>query len=395
MTTPSTQQRPQDGRAVLLAHDGPAGALELAHRGVGVQAHDQAVAQRARRLQRPDVSGVQEVEATARGDDDLSGRARRAPPRDRIVGRRRGRRRRGRLVGADRARASGGHEGRRRGHRREHRLGRRGAVGQRAGRARGEAVAGAARVASVGGLDPDRQRRPRAVDEHDPARAARHADGGGLPAPPQGPGAASDDRDGVTGEAGLERLGLGRVGGHQRGAGNRRRAARVRIPDDGVGGTGQRVAQVGRGRHAATVVGDEQRGAPADGRARLGVRGPDGAAASAVEPQQRAPGRADAQLLGRRALEAEVDHLYAARVEHRGQLGARGVAGQRGHQGDRAPVAGRQQGRQPGAAGSRAHRALVEHRHRRVGTEALDRPEDVAVEQRVADDDDRAQRAHA
>src|SRR5690242_15714680 len=81
-------QRPQDGGAVLLAHDRAAGALERPHRGVGVEAHDEDVAQRARRLESADVSGVQEVEAAARGDDDAPGRARRARQRDGIVRRR-------------------------------------------------------------------------------------------------------------------------------------------------------------------------------------------------------------------------------------------------------------------------------------------------------------------
>src|SRR4051794_11961040 len=58
-------QRGEHGGAVLLALDGPAGTLQAADRGVGVQADDEAVAERPGGLQRVDVAGMQQVEAAA------------------------------------------------------------------------------------------------------------------------------------------------------------------------------------------------------------------------------------------------------------------------------------------------------------------------------------------
>src|SRR5215207_2784020 len=61
-------QRAQDRHAILLGLDGPVGTLEPRDRRVGVEQDDQAVPQIARGAQRPHVTGVQQVEASAGGD---------------------------------------------------------------------------------------------------------------------------------------------------------------------------------------------------------------------------------------------------------------------------------------------------------------------------------------
>ena len=57
---------------VALRHERPAGALQAADRRVAVEAHDQPVAQAARRLECLDVTRVKKVEAAAGGHDDVA-----------------------------------------------------------------------------------------------------------------------------------------------------------------------------------------------------------------------------------------------------------------------------------------------------------------------------------
>ncbi len=66
-------QRGHDLGSVVLRIDRPGRSLELAHRGVRVQRHDQGVAERARLVEVADVAGVQQVEA-AIGEDQLAAR---------------------------------------------------------------------------------------------------------------------------------------------------------------------------------------------------------------------------------------------------------------------------------------------------------------------------------
>jgi hypothetical protein len=61
----------QDVGAVVLVDDGPALALEAAHGRVGVDADDEAVAERAGGVQVRDVAAVQDVEAAVGEDDGL------------------------------------------------------------------------------------------------------------------------------------------------------------------------------------------------------------------------------------------------------------------------------------------------------------------------------------
>src|SRR3954453_1944932 len=83
-------QRAQGGGAVGLGDDRAPRPLEPPHRGVRVQAHDEAVAERPRGLERADVAGGQGVEAAPARP---AGPPRRGPPRgarERLLASRRG-----------------------------------------------------------------------------------------------------------------------------------------------------------------------------------------------------------------------------------------------------------------------------------------------------------------
>ena len=105
------------------------------------------------------------------------------------------------------------------------------------------------------------------------------------------------------------------------------------------------------------------------------------------------PWRADPHLLRGRAGQAEVDDADTGAGQQDPQLVAGGVRGQRGDQHDVAPVGRGQQGGQTGATGPAVLHRLVDHGHRCVRAEPVDGPDQVAVEQGVADDDEGA--AHA
>src|SRR3954447_21243756 len=62
-----TAQRAQHRGAVARADERPAGALQPPYGVVGVQAHDEAVAEAARGLERADVADVEQIKATAGG----------------------------------------------------------------------------------------------------------------------------------------------------------------------------------------------------------------------------------------------------------------------------------------------------------------------------------------
>ena len=105
--TIDARQRQQDFSAFALGVDRPVGALDAAHRRVGVQADHQAVAKPPGRLQGGHVPGMQQVEAAAGGHD---GAAAGADPTDHLLGGQgRSRRRRPRRVRCGQSgRSSGG-----------------------------------------------------------------------------------------------------------------------------------------------------------------------------------------------------------------------------------------------------------------------------------------------
>jgi hypothetical protein len=147
----------------------------------------------------------------------------------------------------------------------------------------------------------------------------------------------------------------------------------------------------------AAVVGDEQRVGPFDRRARRGRRRADGAGRhpAAVDAQQRPAARAHADLLRRRPVQPEVDHLDALGLQRRRELAAGGVGRERGDEPYVVADGGGQRGGQAGAAG--AHRGVIvlDDRHRGVRRQPRHVALDVPVQQRVADDREPQPRAHA
>src|SRR3954447_4020054 len=79
-------ERGEHGPAVVLADQRPVRALQARDRRIGVQAHDQAVAEAAGGGEHADVAGVQQVEAAARGHHGAAGRADARGERDGAVG---------------------------------------------------------------------------------------------------------------------------------------------------------------------------------------------------------------------------------------------------------------------------------------------------------------------
>ena len=176
------------------------------------------------------------------------------------------------------------------------------------------------------------------------------------------------------------------------------------VPGTGSGprGCGSQTSGVRRGRASsacrsrgpratpAPVVGDEHRAGTGERVPRL-VREVAGRAGgpAPVQPQQGPAGAAHADLLGRRAAQAEVDDAHARPGQQVAELGAPRVRGQRGDEHDVPAVGGREQRGEAGAAGPCVLDGLVDHRHRRVRAEPVDRADQVAVEQGVPDDDER------
>ena len=371
-------------------------ALEPAHRGVGVQAHDQAVAERARRLAACDVPGVQQVEAAAGGDDGAAARrayARgerdRRRPASRAGAARRRRRDRGRAAGRD-ERATPRHGG-------------------------GTASAGAAPSASArGGAAAKRSPAPqgsprrRARRRHGERRARRRRraarrarrsvtrDGAGPPARARAPGRGARERPGRRRRRCPARArGLGGVRRHQRarpapapgraGAGPRR-PGRVATPAQRVAHRGRRRPRRGRSRRPARAA------APADRAARASASS--GRRAPAPPPRssrtQRPPAGADADLLGRRARAGRGRRPRTPRVgSSAAQLARPRVVAERGDERDLAPVArGEQRRPAPAPPGAGALAPLVDAPAPGASGRAARRvPVEVAVEQGVADDD--------
>jgi hypothetical protein len=165
----------------------------------------------------------------------------------------------------------------------------------------------------------------------------------------------------------------------------------VGVPDDrqAVGKVREDGAQAGLRAHAAAVVGDQDRVGGAQGVAGGGRDRADNARRVAAVYAQEGPALgADAHLLRRGAVEAEVQDRDPRPVEQGGQLPPGSVLGQRGDQGDPVAITGGEGGGEPGPAGPGEVHLLVHDRHRGVRAQPLDSPLHVAVEQGVADDDE-------
>jgi hypothetical protein len=108
-----------------------------------------------------------------------------------------------------------------------------------------------------------------------------------------------------------------------------------------------------------------------------------------VDAEEAAAGGADAHLLRGGPAEAQVDHLHAGRLEEAAQLRPRPVAGERGHEDHLPPVTGGQQRGEAGTPGTGPGHRRVDHGHRGVRGEAVDRALEVAVEEGVAQHDER------
>ncbi len=384
-------------------------------RRVGVHEHEQAVAESAGGGEALGVAAVQRVEHPA-------GRhhrpARRTDPRDQGAGRvevgdrrrpsnRPGTPRDCRLAPGvadppDRRSPAARHELGGAGDRIGHRLVDGRAGGEPGGDPAGEVVAGPARVGLGHGGCRGGRAGTVAVPHHRAAAAERDGDGADVPAGDQvraqGEGRVHPGTRDV--DAGRT-AGLGQVRRHHRGARDRPRTARVRIPHHrhpAGRGPGERGAHHRVGRDPAAVVGHEHRAGArerpvqgvGDGRAEAVGR----AAGPAVRAQQRPPAGPPAALDDGAAGRRPGDERQRA-VEQSAQALSRLVGLQRGDQPHRHAAPGHQRGGQPGAAGPRHLRGDGEHRRGGVGAEPVDGALDVDVEQRVADHDDGPRRPHA
>ena len=166
------------------------------------------------------------------------------------------------------------------------------------------------------------------------------------------------------------------------------------IPDDRGDEARERGADRWLGGDAATVVGDQHRGGGAERVPR--VRGQRAAAArlsARVETDHRAAARADAHLLRRRPSQSEIADAHARFVQELRQGPARRIVAERADQRDGLARGSRERGGQAGAAWARPLDDRVDHRNGRVRRQPLGAPVEVAVEQRVADDDEAHPRA--
>ena len=412
-------ERGEDRGAVVLLDQRALRALEPAHGRVGVQAHDQAVAERPRRLERAHVAGVQEVEAAARGHHRAALGADARGQRGGVLGRRRARPGRVARPGGGAARGDEGGGG---GHGRAHGLRGQRAGGEPRGGGRGEAVAGAAGspapraaagTASAGPSAPTSSapRAPSVTHTSTARQRSRSARArvSWRAMPPRTPAseevapspAAETAACPRTSASMRRRLALGpRVRGEARGLGGVRRDQQAAGTGSGPRGCGsqttrpsaqrgERRAQPRLGGHAAAVVGDEHARRPppsaaSGGRAeRAAARG----LAAVVEPHERAAAGAHAHLLGRRAhagrgrrprRRPRPSSARSARRPPRRRRGRRRAS--------RVPGGRRQRRGKAGAARAGVLLQAVDHRHGRVGREPLGAAVEVAVEQHVADD---------
>src|SRR5690606_1792776 len=215
------------------------------------------------------------------------------------------------------------------------------------------------------------------------AGAGGGGDGGGLPGPYERGGAVGGGVRVPAAGAGVGGEGQGLLlgGGDEPGAGHRRAAARVGVPDERRAG-GQHVAQGVGG--APAVVGDQDGGRAEDRLAGL-VGGGAGPAVAAVQAGHGPVPGQHAGLLRQRPGERQGDDLDPGPQEPF-QFAAGRVAAQRGDEGDLAAVAGGEVGGEGGAAGPGRLRAVVDDGDGRVGGEPVGAAGEVAVEQGVADD---------